>query len=129
MNSVHEPGSRTMSKNLTSEKYRVKPGQKQAACTECTASWPSSTPGSVRPARPSLPVARATRAPASPEPRAPTRPEGPALPRPSAPAPAPSPTSTQMGSSPFQVSTPPNFFFFLSSSFGKFLQCTKLEQK
>ena len=37
MNSVHEPGSRTMSKNLTPEKYRVKPGQKQAECTKCTA--------------------------------------------------------------------------------------------
>ena len=37
MNSVHEPGSRTMSKNLTQEKYRVKTSQKQAKCTECTA--------------------------------------------------------------------------------------------
>ena len=36
MNSVHEPDSRTMSKNLTQEKYRVKSGQKQAECTECT---------------------------------------------------------------------------------------------
>ena len=32
MNSVHEPDSRTMSKNLTQEKYRVKSGQKQAEC-------------------------------------------------------------------------------------------------
>ena len=37
MNSVHEPGSRTMSKNLTQEKYRVEQGQKQAKCTKCTA--------------------------------------------------------------------------------------------
>ena len=37
MNSVHEPGSRTMSKNLTPKKYRVKLGQKQAKCTKCTA--------------------------------------------------------------------------------------------
>ena len=37
MNNVHEPGSRTMSKNLTQEKYRVKPGRKQAKCTECIA--------------------------------------------------------------------------------------------
>ena len=33
MNSFHELGSRTMSKNLTQEKYRVKPSQKQAECT------------------------------------------------------------------------------------------------
>ena len=37
MNSVHEPGSRTMSKNLTQEKYRVELGQKQVKCTKCTA--------------------------------------------------------------------------------------------
>ena len=36
MNSVHESSSRTMSKNLTPEKYLVKPGQKQAECTKCT---------------------------------------------------------------------------------------------
>ena len=37
MNSVHESGSRTISKNLTPEKYRVKPGQKQAARAELLA--------------------------------------------------------------------------------------------
>ena len=36
MNSVHELGSRTMSKKFDSGKYRVEPGQKQAECTECT---------------------------------------------------------------------------------------------
>ena len=44
MNSVHEPGSQTMSKNLTPEKYQVKPGKKQAECTECTVCYPSNTP-------------------------------------------------------------------------------------
>ena len=73
MNTVHEPGSRTMSKNLTPEKYRVKPGQKQVACTECTTSWPSSTPSRAGPACLSLPAAQAPRAPAclSRGPRAP----------------------------------------------------------
>ena len=69
MNSVHEPGSRTMSKNLTQEKYRVKPGKTQAECTECTARWPSNTPGRaplLRRARP----CRAARPPASRAPSA-----------------------------------------------------------
>ena len=70
MNSVHEPGSRTMSKNLTQEKYRVEPGQKQAECTECTAQSQPARPGraprtcsphALRPAR-LLPAARCPRA-------------------------------------------------------------------
>ena len=65
MNSVHEPGSRTMSKNLTQEKYRVKPGKKQAECTECTARWPSNTPGRAPLPRRAHPC-RAVRAPAAP---------------------------------------------------------------
>ena len=53
MNSVHEPGSRTMSKNPTQEKYRVKSGQKQAECTECTALGQAVCPlGSARPCAP-----------------------------------------------------------------------------
>ena len=55
MNSVHEPGSRTMSKNLTQEKYRVKSGQKQAECTECTTLGQPARPGRA-------PNAQATRA-------------------------------------------------------------------
>ena len=60
MNSVHEPGSRTMSKKFDSGKYRVEPGQKQAECTECTA---QSQP--ARPARPA-PACRPPRAFAPP---------------------------------------------------------------
>ena len=50
MNSVHEPGSRTMSKNLTQEKYRVEQGQKQVGRTECTAKSQPACPGRARPA-------------------------------------------------------------------------------
>ena len=66
MNSVHEPGSRTMSKNLTQEKYQVKSGQKQVECTECTALG--------QPARPCRALPRACRAPAPPLRPALTRP-------------------------------------------------------
>ena len=45
MNSVHEPGSRTMSKKFDSGKYRVEPGQKQAECTECIAQGQPAHPG------------------------------------------------------------------------------------
>ena len=38
-----------MSKNLTTEKYRAKPGKKQAKCIECTARWPNNTPRSPSP--------------------------------------------------------------------------------
>ena len=79
MNSVHEPGSRTMSKNLTPEKYRVKPGQKQAECTKCTAlaSLPAQAahlghppaappPRALVPPAPHGPVSLLPRAPATP---------------------------------------------------------------
>ena len=65
MNSVHELDSRTMSKNLTHEKYRVKLGQKQAECTECTALGQPARPA-PRPRAPRLrpaPVPRPPRAP------------------------------------------------------------------
>ena len=78
MNNVHEPGSRIMSENLTQEKYRVKPGQKQAECTECTAFGQPACPGREQAAQPALP--RALRPPSSPAhlpPRAPAAPTGP----------------------------------------------------
>ena len=62
MNSVHEPGSRTMSKNLTQEKYQVEPGQKQAECTECTVQSQPTRPGHARPV-PSACLPRAQRGP------------------------------------------------------------------
>ena len=66
MNSVHEPGSRTMSKILTQEKYRVNPSRKQAKCTEYTA-LASPSAQTARPApRPRAP--RAPRAPAAARP-------------------------------------------------------------
>ena len=61
MNSVHELGSRTMSKNLTQEKYRVKPGQKQVECTECTAFGQPARPGPA-PSPGRTPLPRAWRA-------------------------------------------------------------------
>ena len=65
MNSVHEPGSRTMSKNLTQKKYRVKSGQKQAECTECTAlGQPARLPSPRR--APAAPLPRSPRAPCAP---------------------------------------------------------------
>ena len=66
MNSVHEPGSRTMSKNLTQEKYQVKSGQKQVECTKCTALG--------QPARPCRALPCACRASAPPLRPALTRP-------------------------------------------------------
>ena len=57
MNSVHEPGSRTMSKNFDSGKYQVEPGQKQAECTECTAQGQPARPGREPSAHPALPRA------------------------------------------------------------------------
>ena len=61
MNSIHEPASRTMSKNLTQEKYRVEPGQKQAEHTKCTALASPRAQAAPRP--PSQPCpARSTRA-------------------------------------------------------------------
>ena len=63
MNSVHEPGSRTMSKKFDSGKYRVEPGQKQAECTEYTAQDQPARPGRAPAAQPALP--RAPRAPAA----------------------------------------------------------------
>ena len=64
MNSVHEPGSRTMSKNLTQEKYRVKSGKKQAEYTECTTLSQAAHPA-LRPRAPRAPAARAYRAAAA----------------------------------------------------------------
>ena len=71
MNSVHEPGSRTMSKKFDSGKYRVEPGQKQAECTECTAQGQLTRPGRAPRAQAArlAPRPRACR-PASPAPRA-----------------------------------------------------------
>ena len=56
MNSVHEPGSRTMSKKFDSGKYRVEPSQKQVECTECTAQGQPARPGRARPALPARPL-------------------------------------------------------------------------
>ena len=90
MNSVHEPGSRTMSKNLTQEQYCVKPGKKQAECTKCTAlaspraqvEHPAPVPRAIRPPLRLLP--RAFRVPAAaPAPRTPHLPT-PAVPLPRA---------------------------------------------
>ena len=88
MNSVHEPGSRTMSKNLTQEKYRVEPGQKQTECTQCTAlasprAQPALPTPSPRPPRaPAAPLARLL----PPAPRAPRTPVCALRARPSRPA-------------------------------------------
>ena len=49
MNSVHEPGSRTMFKNFDSGKYRVEPGQKQAECTKCIAQGQAARPAPSQP--------------------------------------------------------------------------------
>ena len=81
MNSVHEPGSRTMSKKFDSGKYRVKTDRKWAKCTECTApSQPAPShacaccralPCPTRPAR--LPPSCALRARVLLPPERPTR--------------------------------------------------------
>ena len=86
MNRVHNQ----CSKNLTQEKYRVEPGQKQVKCTECTAlASPRAQAGSPAPmprmlrapsrafaAPPArlLPLAPRARAPAAPRARAPVLP-------------------------------------------------------
>ena len=62
MNSVHEPGSRTMFKNFDSGKYRVKPGKKQAECTECTAQGQAARPAPSQPCPARSARARACRA-------------------------------------------------------------------
>ena len=70
MNSVHESGSRTMSKNLTQEKYRVKSSQKQAECTECPALGQPARPLAPRAPAPAACAPRALQLPTRPAPRA-----------------------------------------------------------
>ena len=77
MNSVHEPGSRTMSKNLTQEKYRVEPGQKIGRVHQVHSPGQPARPGhspssqAARPTRHCRACCRTPRAPSSaPLPRA-----------------------------------------------------------